>query len=83
MSLPVLSSIKRLKLSDGASVVVGFLYPAIVNLRVYPGDSRLLEAGVKFKVTLTPLPDNAQLTESRLDEVPEQVIDPEGFLTVV
>ena len=54
---------RRLKLSDGLSVVGGFVYPATVKLSVYPGDDLSLEAVVKFKVTLTPLPDNVQLTD--------------------
>lgn len=82
-SLPVLSSIRRLKLSDGGSAVGGFVYPAIVKLSVYPGDRRLLDAAVKLRVTLTPLPDNMQLTESRFDDVAVHVIDPVGFRTVV
>ena len=54
-----------------------------MKLRVYPGDRRLPDAVVKFRVTLTPLPDNVQLTESRFDDVPVHVTDPVGFRTVV
>ena len=43
----------------------------------------LPDDALKLRVTLTPLPDMAHATESRLEDVPAQVTEPEGLVTVL
>lgn len=42
----------------------------------------LPDDALKLRVTLTPPPDKAHDTESRLEDVAAQVIEPEGLVTV-